>query len=90
MSRESQKPTIILVHGAFEDASIWNAVIERLQREGYPVIAFANPLLGPSIDTAYLRSLLDKIQGPVILAAHSCGGAVITQAGDESKVKGLV
>ena len=90
MNQESPKPTVVLVHGAFEDASIWNGVIERLQRDGYPVVAFGNPLLGPAIDTAYLRSLLDKIHGPVILAAHSYGGAVITQAGDDPKVKGLV
>ena len=90
MNQESPKPTVVLVHGAFEDASIWNGVIERLQRDGYPVVAFGNPLLGPAIDTAYLRSLLDKIQEPVILAAHSYGGAVITQAGDDPKVKGLV
>jgi len=90
MNPETLKPTIVLVHGAFEDASIWNGVIQRLQRDGYPVVAFANPLLGPAIDTAYLRSLLNKIQGPVILAAHSYGGAVITQAGDDPKVKGLV
>ena len=89
-SSESPKSTIVLVHGAFEDASIWNGVIERLQRDGYSVVAFGNPLLGPAIDTAYLRSLLGKIQGPVILAAHSYGGAVITQAGDDPKVKGLV
>ena len=90
MNHKSLKPTIVLVHGAFEDASIWNLVIERLQQKGYPVIAFGNPLLGPAIDTAYLRSLLGKIQGSVILAAHSYGGAVITQAGDDPKVKGLV
>ncbi len=86
----SEQPTIVLVHGAFEGASIWNKVIQRLQREGYPVIAFANPLLGVAVDAAYLRSVLDRIQGPVILAAHSYGGAVITQAGTDPKVKGLV
>jgi pimeloyl-ACP methyl ester carboxylesterase len=89
-SGESFKPTVVLVHGAFEDGSIWNGVIERLQRHGYPVVAFGNPLLGPAVDTAYLRSLLGKIQGPVILVGHSYGGAVITQAGDDPKVKGLV
>lgn len=90
-SGESLKPTIVLVHGAFEDASIWNAVIQRLQRDGYPVVAFGNPLLGVAVDTAYLRSLLDKIDRPVILVAHSYGGAVITQAGaDDPRVKGLV
>jgi pimeloyl-ACP methyl ester carboxylesterase len=90
-SGESLKPTIVLVHGAFEDASIWYRVIQRLQRDGYPVIAFANPLLGVAVDAAYLRSVVDRIQGPVILVAHSYGGAVITQAGaDDPKVTGLV
>ena len=90
MNSEKLTPTIVLVHGAFEDASIWNKVIPQLQREGYPVVAFANPLLGVAVDSAYLRSVLDRIQGPVILAAHSYGGAVITQAGTDPKVKGLV
>jgi pimeloyl-ACP methyl ester carboxylesterase len=84
------KPTIVLVHGALEDASIWHLVIPRLQRDGYPVIAFANPLRSLSIDVAHLRSRLDKIEGPVILVSHAYGGAVITQAGDDPKVKGLV
>jgi pimeloyl-ACP methyl ester carboxylesterase len=79
MNLEISTPTIVLVHGAFEDASIWNKVIEQLQRAGYPVVAFANPLLGVAVDAAYLRSVMDRIQGPVILAAHSYGGAVITR-----------
>ncbi|WP_050629797.1 alpha/beta fold hydrolase [Bradyrhizobium viridifuturi] len=90
MNPETLTPTIVLVHGAFEDGSIWNKVIERLQRAGYPVVAFANPLMGVAIDAAYLRSVLGRIQGPVILAAHSYGGAVITEAGTDPKVKGLV
>lgn len=91
MASQKQRPTIVLVHGAFEDASIWHGVIPRLQRDGYPVVAFGNPLLGVAIDSAYLRSFLEKIQGPVILVAHSYGGAVITQAGaDDPKVQGLV
>lgn len=91
MNLESPEPTIVLVHGAFEDGSIWYGVIQRLQRDGYPLVVFANPLLGVAVDAAYLRSVLDRIQGPVILVAHSYGGAVITQAGaDDPKVKGLV
>lgn len=91
MNLASLKPTIVLVHGAFEDASIWNVVIQRLQRVGYPVVAFANPLLGVAVDAAYLRSVLNRIEGSVILVAHSYGGAVITEAGaNEPKVKGLV
>jgi pimeloyl-ACP methyl ester carboxylesterase len=89
-SGESSKPTIVLVHGGLEDASIWQAVIPRLQREGFPVVAFANPLRSLSIDVAYLRSVLDRIEGFVILVSHAYGGAVITQAGDDPKVKGLV
>ena len=91
MGSKVQKPSIVLVHGAFEDASIWNGVIARLQNEGFAVIAFANPLLGVAVDTAYLRSMLNRIEGPIVLAAHSYGGAVITQAGaEDSKVKALV
>jgi pimeloyl-ACP methyl ester carboxylesterase len=89
-SGKSSKPTIVLVHGALEDASIWHLVIPRLQRDGYPVVAFANPLRSLSIDVAYLRTVLDRIEGSVILVSHAYGGAVITQAGGHSKVKGLV
>ncbi|MBW4093865.1 MAG: alpha/beta hydrolase [Proteobacteria bacterium] len=84
------KPTIVLVHGALEDASIWHQVIPRLQRDGFPVIAFANPLRSLSVDVAYLCTVLDRIEGPVILVSHAYGGAVITQAGDHRNVKGLV
>ena len=88
---ESTKPTIVLVHGAVEDSSLWtHGVIQRLQRDGYPVICFANPLRGVAVDAAYLRSLLDRIEGPVILVSHAYGGAVIGQAGDDPKVKGLI
>lgn len=90
-SGESSKPTIVLVHGALEDSSLWtHGVIQRLQRDGYPVKAFSNPLRGVAVDAAYLRSLLDRIEGPVILVSHAYGGAVITQAGDDPKVKGLI
>ena len=90
MTAESSKPTIVLVHGAVEDASIWHLVIPRLQRDGYPVIAFANPLRSLAADAAYLRTVLDRIEGSVILVSHAYGGAVITQAGDHPKVRGLV
>ncbi len=69
------RPTIVLVHGAFADASSWNGVIGRLQRQGYTVIAPANPLRGVTADSAYLASLLSQIDGPVLLAGHSYGGA---------------
>ena len=88
---KSSKPTIVLVHGAVEDSSIWtHGVIQGLQRDGYPVKVFSNPLRGVAHDAAYLRSLLDTIEEPVILVSHAYGGAVISQAGDTPKVKALV
>ncbi|MBL3670399.1 alpha/beta hydrolase [Streptomyces sp. M2CJ-2] len=74
------KPTIVLVHGAWADASGWNEVVQSLQAQGYPVIAAANPLRGLSADSDYLAARLKTIKGPVVLAAHSYGGAVITDA----------
>jgi pimeloyl-ACP methyl ester carboxylesterase len=85
------KPTIVLVHGAFADASSWNGVIERLQRQGYTVIAPANPLRGVAADSAYIASLLNQVDGPVLLVGHSYGGAVITNAATSApNVVGLV
>jgi pimeloyl-ACP methyl ester carboxylesterase len=85
------KPTIVLVHGAFADASSWDSVIKRLQRDGYPVLAPANPLRGVSSDAAYISSFLDTVAGPVILVGHSYGGAVITNAAvNHPNVKALV
>lgn len=85
------KPTIVLEHGAFEDASSWDGVIQRLQNDGYPVVAAADPLRGVASDAAYLRSVVDHIQGNVILVSHSYGGEIIGQAGaNDPKVKALV
>lgn len=74
------KPTVVLVHGAFADSSGWSRIAPVLQAEGYPVVAFSNPLRGVQHDSAYLRSFLDTIQGPIVLVAHSYGGAVISSA----------
>ncbi|MEV1176942.1 alpha/beta hydrolase [Nonomuraea sp. NPDC049784] len=79
-TRGAAKPTIVLVHGAFADASSWTGVIERLQRKGYSVIASANPLRGLAGDAAATAALLATIKGPVVLVGHSYGGAVITNA----------
>ncbi|MEV4000601.1 alpha/beta hydrolase [Actinomadura sp. NPDC049753] len=85
------KPTIVLEHGAFGDASSWNGVIDRLRSDGYPVVAAANPLRGPAHDAAALRSVLDHVKGPEILVGHSYGGSVISEAGaDDPQVKALV
>ncbi len=86
------KPTVVLVHGGFADATIsWNDVVNKLQKRGYPVMAPANPLRGLPSDSAYLASVLHSINGPVILVGHSYGGAVITNAAaDSANVKALV
>jgi pimeloyl-ACP methyl ester carboxylesterase len=91
MQQSGDQPTIVLVHGAYADASSWNGVIERLQQQGYTVIAPANPLRGVAADSAYTASLLNQIDGPVLLVGHSYGGAVITNAATSApNVVGLV
>ena len=74
------QPTVVLVHGAFADASSWNGVIQRLQQQGCTVVAPANPLRGLSVDSAYIASVVNQLDGPVLLVGHSYGGAVITNA----------
>ena len=86
-----KKPTIVLVHGAFADSSSWNGVIKRLQHDGYPVIAPANPLRGVASDAAYIHSLLKSVHGPIVLVGHSYGGSVISEAAaGDPQVKALV
>lgn len=85
------RPTILLVHGAFAESLSWEAVVERLIADGYPVVAAANPLRGLSSDSAYVASLVDTLPGPVVMVGHSYGGAVISNAAEGKKnVKGLV
>ncbi len=85
------KPTVVLVHGAFADSTSWNGVIDKLRHDGYPVVAVANPLRSLSGDSAYLKDVLAGIDGPVVLAGHSYGGSVISNAATGNKnVKALV
>src|SRR5688572_7238513 len=85
------KPTIVLVHGAWADASSWADVIERLQRDGFTCTAPPNNLRGPSADAANVRAYLESLPGPIVLVAHSYGGFVITNAATGlSNVKALV
>ena len=83
-------PTIVLVHGAFADASSWRPVADRLDGDGHTVLAPPNPLRGLRHDAAYTASVIDQLDGPVVLVGHSYGGAVITAAGSSDKVVGLV
>ncbi|MET1079647.1 MAG: alpha/beta hydrolase [Pseudomonas sp.] len=90
-SSASDKPTVVLVHGAFAESASWNGVITRLQAQGYPVVAAANPLRGVRFDADYVASIVEHTRGPVILVGHSYGGAVISNAvQDNSNVKALV
>ena len=85
------RPTIVLVHGDWADASSWNGVIQRLQDRGFTVVAPPNTLRGPSQDAPYLASYLQTIPGPIVLVAHSYGGFVITNAATGNpNVKALV
>jgi pimeloyl-ACP methyl ester carboxylesterase len=74
------KPAVVLVHGAFADASGWAAVYRELATQGYPVYAPSNPLRGVASDGAYIREFVSTLEGPVVLAGHSYGGCVITNA----------
>src|SRR5947207_10460114 len=83
--------TVVLVHGAFADASSWTGVIERLQAAGVQVTAPANPLRGLASDSAYIASFLNQISGQVLAVGHSYAGAVITNAASNARnVVGLV
>lgn len=88
---QTAKPTVVLVHGAFADASSWNGVIRILKNDGYPVVAVANPLRSVSGDGAYVSDLVASLSTPVILVGHSYGGSVITEAArGHGNVKALV
>jgi pimeloyl-ACP methyl ester carboxylesterase len=83
--------TIVLLHGAFADASSWNGVVERLQASGLRATAPANPLRGIAFDSAYVASVLAQTAGPVLAVGHSYGGAVISNAATGAgNVVGLV
>jgi pimeloyl-ACP methyl ester carboxylesterase len=83
-------PTILLVHGAWADGSSWQRVIPILLEAGHKVVAVQNPTQSLAGDVAATRQALDAAEGPVVLVGHSWGGAVITEAGNDPKVKALV
>src|SRR5690349_13362596 len=85
------RPTIVLVHGAFAESGSWDPVIDPLVAEGHRVIAAANPLRGVASDAAAVSDLVRTIEGPVVLVAHSYGGAVMTNVdADAGDIVGLV
>ncbi|HTV74068.1 MAG TPA: alpha/beta hydrolase [Candidatus Acidoferrales bacterium] len=86
----AQKKSIVLVHGGFVDGSGWEGVYKILKGDGYNVIVVQNPTITLADDVAVTKRAIDGANGDVILVGHSYGGAVITEAGNDSKVKGLV
>ena len=89
--RARDKPTVVLVHGAFAESSSWDGVTRRLLAKGYPVVAAANPLRGVNSDASYVGSVLGAIKGPVILVGHSYAGLIISSAAvGKRNVKALV
>src|SRR5271165_5390109 len=81
---------VVLVHGAFADGSSWSKVIPLLQAKGLHVVAVQNPLTSLADDVAATKRAIALQDGPVLLVGHSYGGAVITEAGNDPKVVGLV
>jgi len=84
------KPTIVLVHGAFSDASSWRGVFDLLDGGDYTLLAAALPLRGVASDVAYLGAVIEQLDGPIVLVGHSYAGCVITDAGVSEKVAALV
>src|SRR5438128_3227358 len=85
-----QRPTIVLVHGGFLDGSGWEDVFKRLRKNGYTVAIVQNPTTSLSDDVAATHRAIAASSGPVILVGHSYGGVVVTEAGNDPKVVGLV
>ena len=90
MTSLAPQPAVVLVHGAYADGSSWSEVIERVQRAGLAAAAVQNPLTSLADDVAHTRRILALHDGPVILAGHSFAGTVITEAGIDPRVAGLV
>jgi len=81
---------VVLVHGGFVDGSGWQGVYETLKKDGYAVSIVQNPTISLADDVAVTKRILAEQNGPVILVGHSYGGVVITEAGSDPKVAGLV
>jgi pimeloyl-ACP methyl ester carboxylesterase len=85
------QPTIVLVHGAFAESASWDGVVDRLLDAGHDVVAAANPLRGLAADAQSVSDVVRSVEGPVVLVAHSYGGAVITNVDpDAGDIAGLV
>jgi pimeloyl-ACP methyl ester carboxylesterase len=89
-SQNPKQPTVVLVHGGFVDGSGWEGVYKILKKDGYNVSVVQNPTKSLADDVATTKRAVSAQSGPVLLVGHSYGGAVITEAGNDPKVAGLV
>ncbi|WP_321896658.1 alpha/beta hydrolase [Paraburkholderia heleia] len=89
-TRDLKGTNVVLVHGAFADGSSWNRVIPLLEARGLHVVAVQNPLSSLADDTAATKRVIGQQKGPVVLVGHSWAGVVISEAGNDGKVKSLV
>src|SRR5436853_5790292 len=90
MAENVAAKTVVLVHGGFVDGSGWEGVYNILRKDGYTVAVVQNPTISLADDVAVTKRVIDAQTGPVVLVGHSYGGAVITEAGNDPKVAGLV
>ena len=91
MTNENGKqPTVVLVHGGFVDGSGWEGVYNVLRKDGYPVSVVQNPTISLEDDVATTKRAISAVNGPVVLVGHSYGGVVVTEAGNDPNVVGLV
>jgi pimeloyl-ACP methyl ester carboxylesterase len=90
MTESNNPPSVVLVHGSFVDGSGWQPVYRLLRNDGYAVGVVQQPTLSLDGDVAAARLIIDELDGPVVLVGHSYGGAVITEAGNDPNVAGLV
>jgi pimeloyl-ACP methyl ester carboxylesterase len=90
VAAEAPQKAIVLVHGGFVDGSGWEGVYDILKKDGYEVSVVQNPTISLAGDVAATKAVIDAQGKPVILVGHSYGGAVITEAGNDPKVSGLV
>jgi pimeloyl-ACP methyl ester carboxylesterase len=90
MVANSKSPTVVLVHGGFVDGAGWEGVYNVLKKDGFNVSIVQNPTTTLADDVAATKLVIAQAQGPVVLVGHSYGGVVVTEAGIDPKVKGLV
>src|SRR4029450_10642310 len=89
LNMSTQNLSVVLVHGGFVDGSGWHGVHQRLINDGFDVIVVQNPTISLEDDVAATKRAIAKAKYPVVLVGHSYGGVVITEAGNDPKVKSL-